>query len=53
MPSVCVRQAVDATEAKPLMSVSVFDSQVFVFVSLLYWALQSVTGLLPTKKKIN
>lgn len=36
-----------------LMAVSIFDSQVLVFSSLLYWALQSVTQLLPIKKKIN
>lgn len=36
-----------------LTAVSVFDSQVLAFSSLLYWALQSVTQLLPIKKKIN
>lgn len=36
-----------------LTTVSVFDPQVFVFLSLLYWALQSITQLLAIKKKIN
>lgn len=36
-----------------LTAVSVFDSQVLVFSSLLFWALQSATQLLPIKKKIN
>lgn len=36
-----------------LTTVSVFDLQVFVFFSLLYWALQSVTQLLAIKKKTN